>query len=160
VKKPVIRRAVWILLTITVMAAIFFFSSQNSSKSEDVSDWMAGVLRVEQTDKNVRASNRPLFLGLTLRKLAHVFLFFCLGFCMTQAMTGWRFRIPGAATACYLYAVTDELHQQWTGRCGRWEDTLIDLAGIVIGILLALLFARLREAAQKKRKSRKGEAGA
>jgi len=37
----------------------------------------------------------------------------------------------------YLYAVSDEIHQSFiSGRTGRFRDTLIDLIGILIGILI------------------------
>ena len=160
-------RAVWIGITVLVMAVIFLLSSQSSTKSEDMSDMVARMLRVdealkpEQIKENTRVSNQTLFAGLTLRKMAHVFLFCCLGFSMAMAMRGWHWRIPGAAALSYLYAVTDEWHQQWSGRHGRWEDTLIDLAGILIGIALAVMagwIARRLRKKREKRESRKEEA--
>lgn len=162
-RKDIIRRAVWILLTLMVMAVIFLFSAQDSQQSEGLSDRAAKVLHVEETltpeqkQANTRISNQPLFAGLTLRKMAHMFLFFCLGFCMTEAMKGWKWRIIGAAVLSYLYAVSDEYHQQMTGRYGRWEDTLIDLAGIVIGIgtavLIGFLWNKLRKARERRKEA-------
>lgn len=37
----------------------------------------------------------------------------------------------------YLYALSDEVHQTFVmGRSGRLKDTLIDLLGIIIGLLI------------------------
>lgn len=37
----------------------------------------------------------------------------------------------------YLYAISDEIHQSFTpGRSPRFQDTLIDLGGILIGIFI------------------------
>lgn len=37
----------------------------------------------------------------------------------------------------YLYAISDEIHQSFTpGRSPRFQDTLIDLIGILIGIFI------------------------
>jgi len=37
----------------------------------------------------------------------------------------------------YLYALSDEIHQTFVpGRSGRFKDTLIDLLGIIIGLLI------------------------
>ena len=151
-----IERVFWMILLLLVMGTIFWLSSHNSQKSEDISDSVAGILQVEQTESSVRVSNQPLFLGLTLRKIAHIFLFFCLGGCMAEVLNGWKFRIPGTLLLCYLYAVTDEWHQSLSGRYGRWEDTLIDLIGIVLGLCAALLYDWLR----KRRKERKGKKAA
>jgi VanZ family protein len=37
----------------------------------------------------------------------------------------------------YLYAISDEIHQSFTpGRTPRFQDTLIDLIGILIGLFI------------------------
>lgn len=145
-------RVFWIIASIAVMAVIFFFSSQNSGKSENLSDAVAGVLRMEQKEAFTRVSNQKLFLGLTLRKLAHIILFAGLGFCLANAFTGVRGRLFWAAGFGYLYAVADELHQTLSGRYGRWEDTLIDLAGIVMGIFAATVFTALWMKVREKKR--------
>lgn len=150
-EKQMKRRIIWAVLAVLVMGVIFAFSTQNTSTSEALSDQVAELLHVEKTEENTRASNRVLIFGLTLRKLAHIFLFCCLGFCVTQALFDWKWQIPGAVAISYLYAVFDELHQHWQGgRHGRWQDTLIDLIGIVIGTIGAILITKLWELIRKK----------
>ncbi len=126
-----------------VMAVIFFLSSQSSGKSEDLSDAFAGILNLEHTDKTTRVSNQNIFLGLTLRKFAHIILFAALGFCLCNAFTDIRYRILWSVGSSYVYAVLDEIHQSFTKRFGRWQDTLIDMIGIVIGISASILFMKL-----------------
>ena len=126
-------------MLLLVMAAIFVFSSQGTAASEDVSDVFAGLFRMKQLEESTRVSNQPLFFGLTLRKMAHIFLFTLLGFCMFQTLEGWKRRFLFTIGFSYIYAVLDEIHQQLIGRHGRWQDTLIDLTGILIGLGLALL---------------------
>ena len=147
-------RIFWIVVSVAVMAVIFIFSSQNSGKSENLSDAVAGVLRMEQKEASTRISNQKLFFGLTLRKLAHIILFASLGFCLVNAFTGVRGRLFWVAGLGYFYAAADELHQTLTGRYGRWEDTLIDMAGIIIGIVAAMILAALWMKIQEKRKTR------
>lgn len=44
----------------------------------------------------------------------------------------------------YLYSLTDEFHQTFVyGREGRFRDTLIDLIGIIIGLMILKILARL-----------------
>jgi VanZ family protein len=43
--------------------------------------------------------------------------------------------------SAYCFALTDELHQVFvSGREGKFVDTLIDLLGIVIGLLIVRLY--------------------
>ncbi len=51
---------------------------------------------------------------------------------------------PALFTA-YLYACTDELHQLFTpGRSSRLSDTLIDLVGILIGLIIYQTFKKIK----------------
>ena len=137
------KRILWAIAAVLVMAVIFAFSSQASLASEEASDAFAGLLRMEQQDLATRVSNQSILFGLTLRKLAHIFLFAALGFCAFQALAGVRRRLLIAAGSAYLYGVLDELHQSLSGRYGRWQDTLIDLIGIALGLAAALLLPKL-----------------
>ena len=138
-------RVFWIAAALLVAGAIFCLSAQPSVRSEDLSDAVAGVLRLKQKSKSVRVSNQDLFLGLTVRKLGHIVMYAALAFCICNAVTGIRGKIPLSAGISYAYAVLDEVHQNYSGRNGRWQDTLIDLVGIVIGIAAAVLLAFVRE---------------
>ena len=137
------RRRFWIAVTLIIMGAIFFFSSQGTGTSEDLSDGVADFLRIEQKEESTRVSNQQLFFHLTLRKIAHIVIFAALGFSMFQALEGRKGRAPAAVLLSYAYGVLDELHQTWIGRYGRWQDTVIDLAGILIGVGAALLLGAL-----------------
>ena len=143
IRQIVKRRAFWIIAALMTAAVIFYFSSQNTQRSEALSDSIAGILRIEQLEEGTKVSNQRLIFGLTLRKLAHVFLFAVLGFCLCFVYDGVRLRFPLAAGTGYLYGVFDEIHQTLAGRYGRWQDTLIDLGGVLIGLLAAVLILYL-----------------
>ena len=132
-------RIFWIIASLLVMAIIFCFSSQSLGKSEDLSDAFAEMLQIEQNSENTRVSNQGLFLGLTLRKLAHIILFAALGFCLCNVFIDIKGKILWSAGISYVYAILDEIHQSYSNRHGRWQDTLIDLIGIAIGIIMAHL---------------------
>ena len=71
---------------------------------------------------------------LVLRKLAHAGEFAVLGALIYRAVR----REPAAILLASLYAVTDELHQNFvSGRQGSPGDWLIDTAGAVAGVLVA-----------------------
>lgn len=143
------KRILWIIAALLVMAVIFVFSSQASFASEELSDAFAGLLSMEQQDLATRVSNQSILFGLTLRKLAHIFLFAALGFCVYQALDGVKRRWAIAAGVGYLYGVLDELHQSMSGRHGRWQDTLVDLVGVALGLAAALLLPKLNALCKK-----------
>ncbi len=136
-------RVFWIIASVLIMGIIFYFSSQGSRQSEDLSDAVAEVFHMEQKEETTRVSNQGLFLGLTLRKLAHIVLFAGLGFSLFFAFTGIKDKIIWAAFIAYAYGIFDELHQTWSGRYGRWQDTFIDLIGIVLGIIAGLIITKI-----------------
>jgi len=83
---------------------------------------------------------------LFLRKTAHIVEFAILAYLVTRALctphprlTGYdRHPVPLAGALSLAYAVTDELHQHFVpGRSCRFEDVLIDAAGICLGLVLA-----------------------
>lgn len=144
------KRILWSAAALLVMAVIFVFSSQPTLESETASDAFAGLFNLEQLDLATRVSNQPILFGLTVRKLAHVCLYAALGFCVYQALAGARRRLGLAAGIALLYGALDEAHQGLVGRYGRWQDVLIDLVGVALGLAAALLLPRLN-ARMKKR---------
>ena len=143
------QRIFWIIIAVMIAAGIFAFSSQNTEKSEDLSDSVAEILHMEQAEQYTRISNQEIIFGLTLRKLAYVFLYALLGFSLYFTFKGIRARFPLAVGTAFCYGIWDEIHQTMSGRIGRWQDTLIDLGGILIGTGLALLIPLLLKRIKK-----------
>jgi VanZ family protein len=70
---------------------------------------------------------------VVLRKLAHITEYAVLAFLLRRALSA-----PWAFAAAVLYAISDELHQTFVrGREGRPRDVLVDVIGIVLGLLAA-----------------------
>jgi VanZ family protein len=78
---------------------------------------------------------------LVLRKIGHFVEFAILGALLLRALRD----VPAAVLAGVAYAVTDEVHQIFvSGRHGSPLDWLIDAAGVVTGVAVALHLARTR----------------
>jgi len=76
---------------------------------------------------------------LLLRKLAHAAEFAVLGVLLLRAVE----RPALAFLLASAYAVSDEIHQIFVpGRLGSPLDVLIDVAGVAVGIALALRLRR------------------
>ena len=93
------------------MLVIFYFSSRQTT----------GIGGTDET-------NRFLILK-SFHLIEYAFLAFLLSFAILKKK--W------AVLIAYLYAVSDEFHQSFVpGRTARFRDTMIDLIGILIGILI------------------------
>ena len=125
------KRKVWLVLLLAVVMSIFLFSQQSGPESAWLSNKVAAFLGLEGQGI-FDASGRPLVLGLSLRKLAHIFMFALLGFCSMGYFRSWR----KAAAFCLACALLDEGHQILVaGRTGMIKDVVIDAVGAVIGII-------------------------
>ena len=137
---------------VAVMVVIFVFSGSaggmSSAQSNAVGEWLLGVLGIE-IPPGQSASDVDIFWGFTVRKCAHVFLYFCLGASAVlfvaalsaKALPQWRPSISagGAVIISFLYACLDELHQSFVeGRDGTFADVGIDAIGFVLAAVLCM----------------------
>ena len=138
---------------VAAMVVIFVFSGSaggmSSAQSNAVGEWLLGVLGIE-IPPGQSASDVDIFWGFTVRKCAHVFLYFCLGASAVlfvaalsaKALPQWRPSISagGAVIISFLYACLDELHQSFVaGRDGTFADVGIDAIGFVLASLLCMV---------------------
>ena len=136
---------------LTVMVGIFLFSGQQGEASAGVSngvgEWLLGILGIE-IPPGMSASNVPIAFGLTIRKLAHIFLYLLLGgtsflFAATLPIkTVVKAAGPAvsggiAFVISLLYACLDEVHQSFVpGRAAQLQDVGVDAIGFVFSIVL------------------------
>ena len=141
-----------ILPMLAVMVGIFLFSGQQGEASAGVSngvgEWFLGILGIE-IPPGMSASNVPILFGLTIRKLAHIFLYFLLGgtsflFAATlpvKTVAKVRPAVSGgiALVISLLYACLDEVHQSFVpGRAAQIQDVGVDAIGFVLAIVLIM----------------------
>ena len=149
-KKSYLRSLLSALPMLAVMVGIFLFSGQQGEASAGVSngvgEWLLGILGIE-IPPGMSASNVPILFGLTIRKLAHIFLYFLLGgtsflFAVTLSVkTAAKVRptVSGgiAFVISLLYACLDEVHQSFVpGRAAQIQDVGVDAIGFCLAIVL------------------------
>ncbi len=149
-------RLIFGLMTLAVMAMIFFFSAQPGAESAmfsgGITEWLARFIDdgFDLQPPEVRAAV-ILFLDHVTRKLGHFCEFALLGFCLRlwwETMT--RRHASLLAWVCATaYAATDEAHQLFVdARGAAVKDVCIDacgaLAGALAGFVLIVLIARRR----------------
>ena len=119
------KRILFLLLSIALMAAIFYFSDMPAPQSTSISKPVAESVGLSQK---------------TVRKIAHFLCFFflsgsLLGFFSTFKKLRRPYLFSYATTV--FYAVTDEIHQHFVeGRSCELKDVLIDAAGALAFLLL------------------------
>ena len=154
-------------IVLAIMIAIFIFSGQGQEQSEGLSFPIGdaaietGVFENKVFDgvkESYEEQGEPfwLFVQRLIRKLAHVAIFMALGGALFVCYESWlgegKLNWIWSIVVGIAYAASDEWHQTMVpGRSGSVEDVLIDAAGIVVGVLAAMLIVWLI----KKRVKRK-----
>lgn len=141
------------IITVFLMALIFFFSAQNSGESSGVSSGFtsrivsAVAMFFGWSDSFKEAAVE--FIHGYVRKAAHFTIYAALGMSVTSAISAdgkrrSRAVFIMAVAFCAAYAATDEFHQYFVpGRAARVTDVLIDTAGASVGSVLMMLLKKL-----------------
>lgn len=142
-KRKIILSIVIILPVIICMAMIFYFSSQDSSRSNSISrDFTSAVAKMLfQNFPFMQADVQSTIiyeLNLFIRKAAHFFVFFLMSaFIYAESVIWIRSYFFSGVISVFLsmiYAVIDEYHQSFTpGRTPLVKDVFIDTAGALLG---------------------------
>ena len=135
----------WFLVGIT-MLIIFNFSDQSSQTSSETSeDVVVQFLDVFMEKEDITPPLVQKF-QFPVRKVAHFSIYMLLGFCMINALeqsfkTKRALNIILSIGVCFLYAISDEIHQNFSaGRGPDFVDVIVDVCGSIIGTTLFLLF--------------------
>lgn len=143
---------IWWLLAAGWIYVLFYLSRQTAADSAELSGWFArGVLR-RLSFLNVSEATFEYFM----RKLAHFGIFAAEGFFVRMALFATKSRRHAntliAILLCLPLAVTNELSELTAaGRGCSVRDMGIDLAGAILGILVAALIAWIWESAAIRR---------
>ncbi len=149
-KKKNKKIILWIFVA-AIMTTIFFFSNQGAVKSENSSSKVAEYVtpivnsdyeQMSELDKYYYKN----FIDHTLRKSAHYFIYFALGFFTLLTVSRYSIKLwkkyAISGVICILFAFSDEVHQYFVpGRTCSISDVLIDALGSITGFLvLTLIF--------------------
>lgn len=149
------------------LSVIYYFSSQPYAKQDlrpwlernfpldAVERWLSGIsfsyARQVISIENLGAAG---FVEFFVRKGAHFTEYFILGmlacFMLFTFRAGTKTAAAAAAAFCFLYAISDELHQSTTiYRIFKAEDVVLDTFGALCGIGAVVMIR-----SWKRRKSR------
>ncbi len=167
--KEIVRRIIFALLAVGMMALIFWFSDQGASNSSEqsisVSYKVARVIRPGFEKLSPREKEAFVeSIEAVIRKCAHFMEYTALGILLLGAYSCKKRKhkkscILVICTAA-AYSVTDEIHQHFVpGRSCEIRDMCIDtlgaLTGVLIITLIQLLIGRIIWHHQVKQKKRR-----
>jgi len=119
-----------LIIVIALLVLIFCLSHQNGEDSTETSGWFTSLLNFifpfELTEDFVRT-------------MAHFSEFACLSFFMNNLFVSYKDKLTPvfACALSFFYAITDEIHQIFVpGRACQFLDMMVDLAGIVSGMIV------------------------
>lgn len=145
-------RVISFILTIGIMALIFFFSCQNSTDSAELSNGVtyrvAGFISMMMGEEFISISELTALMHNFTRKCAHFSEYALLAMpAYVTIRLSIKNKTAGRAVIhtilfCMLYAITDEIHQHFvSGRSARVFDVFVDTCGAAAGtaIISALI---------------------
>lgn len=121
------------------MATIFLLSHQPANDSSKLSLGVLDFFMQSLSAMMPQVEMHADLLHTVVRKGAHFGAYFILGILILHGLrqVGGK-GVKSAVLAlclCFLYAITDEIHQLFIpGRSGQFTDVLIDTAGAATGI--------------------------
>ena len=142
-------RVISCVATVGIMALIFWFSSQNSENSSDLSrGFLMFIINMFPGTADLDAGAKlelAISMNGLIRKLAHFSVYTALG--ISSAAVVWSFSgkpvkwsILISVPFCALYSLTDEFHQSFVnGRSGELRDIMIDSSGALFGGIILVL---------------------
>lgn len=159
-----IGRIVFFVLTVAVMVTIFIFSSQNAQRSSRSSGRItkAAVRMIDKDYDNRPPKEQKKIWNKTsfyVRKAAHFSIYALLGLCASFASGRRRLftsKSLGVVAFGAFYAFSDELHQNFSkGRSCEFRDMMIDIGGVVLGMILSLIIMSIVACLTKEREHKK-----
>ncbi len=153
VKNKNILRMIFLILILATFSIIFCFSSQDGNKSKSVSKQVMRTIvevnpktnKLNETEKeDVVEKSQPV-----IRKLAHFTIYMLTGILIMGFLSTydfhWKKKLTITLILGILYAISDEIHQLFTGggRTARIFDVFIDFLGVFIGACFVLVILKL-----------------
>lgn len=141
-----LKRSVYVILTITWMITIYSFSARTAevsgSDSMFITDYVVNFFFDNPSSQTIN------LIETVIRKLAHFSEFAVLSILISISFRSFGFSAKAASASIllgFLYAVSDEIHQYFVpGRACRMFDILVDTLGASLGYLIFFVSYKIR----------------
>lgn len=142
-----------ILLILIWLFVIFSFSAEDSKESLNSSDQViittAETIKREELTPKEKESLIERYI-VPVRKSAHFFLYFVLGFLVYTLIKDICGLTPASIIFtmifCIVYACSDEIHQIFVpGRTAQVFDVFVDSCGSLLSTFIVYIFCKIKE---------------
>ena len=143
---------------------IFQFSNENSTQSSQRSGQVIRkIINILPFTKNLSEKTKTKIVEKAqpiVRKLAHFSIYTLVGilimtFVSTYKLLLWK-KLLISIMVGLTYAISDELHQSFIpGRSAEIRDVIIDVSGVILGIIIILVVISVYKALGEKYKTMK-----
>lgn len=125
------KKRVSLIILIIWMIIIFIMSSFDANASSNQSGIIVNFI------SNLFHINDIELLSFIIRKMAHFVEYFILGILLINCLIDYNKKLYLGYVIGILYAISDECHQLFvSGRSGQVRDIIIDVVGLILGIIL------------------------
>lgn len=148
------KKIIYLILLITWMIAVFIFSNENGSQSQETSRNVTKVIvQILTYNQEITEAEEIILIENTdyiIRKLAH-FSIYALGgiliynYINTYDLNAKR-KIIISLLIGVIYAIFDEFHQYFVAdRSAQIFDVCIDSSGAIIGVIFIYLINKIKK---------------
>lgn len=157
-----IYRCILIILLISIMYLIFYFSNQNGETSGGISTIVSEKIidifcnNKTPSEKHILSQNIEGYI----RKIAHFSIYALLGLTFCALLCTYNLTQKQIIIACLgfgiIYATSDEIHQTFINqRSGNIIDVWIDNLGLMTGTYFILIIAEIRRLKNEHKNEKK-----
>lgn len=134
------KKYLYLTLVVIWMIVIFYFSSQEATQSQGLSNGVIAYLE-KLFHLHIINANTPIeaFVSFFVRKAAHMSEYAILGMLLYLCLyhSSLKQAILVAFCIAVLYAGSDEIHQLFVeGRSGQLFDVGVDSIGVMLGLCI------------------------
>lgn len=148
------KKIIYLILLITWMLAVFMFSNENGSQSQETSKIITkAVVKILTYNQNITEAEEIILIENTdfiIRKLAHFSIYAIGGILIYNYINTYNLSVKRKFIISVLigiiYAIFDEFHQYFVAdRSAQIFDVFIDSSGVIIGGIFINLINKIKK---------------
>jgi len=129
------------IILLVLIIVVFILSSENA-KNSNIRSYRFLEGSIGQV-YNIDSDNKDE-LNYLIRKFAHFSIYFLIGLstfsCVSDKNKKSKKQLFLSLFLVFIFALFDEVHQIYTGRCFSYKDILIDFSGGLLAIIIYYYF--------------------
>ena len=152
------KKIIYLILLMAWMIAVFIFSNENGSQSQETSRSVTkAIVHILTYNQNITEAEEIILIENTdfiIRKLAHFSIYAIGGILIYNYINTYNLSVKRKFIISVLigiiYAIFDEFHQYFVAdRSAQIFDVFIDSSGVTIGVIFIYLINKIKKPLNK-----------